>query len=271
MAGSLVFGQNLAHRLVPGGPVDAYKPQKSGFGSGCPVGFTLELDHPRIQALRILKNGNAKVLANDMQQKPALYIPRAAGAGTSHANVSSTKAGQKSFTFQAGQTVAKDVFSFGFVTILHTINGISIPETYAISSNSASSGSSPHTVTLYLAEELRRNIDNTVAVQVSGSPFFNCQRGTDSSNDAAGVPLVDVDANYYYAAVVKGYIPLQFATDVATAGVNNQQIGKTNNGQVELLSAAAEVGRTPIGHLVGNITVLNANYSRWGLCYIDLT
>ena len=268
MAGSFVFGQNLAHRLVPGGPVDAYQPQEKDFGSGVPVGFTLTVDHPRIQAFRILKNGAAGVNANEIQQKPALHIARPDGTGAAQANVSSTPAGAKSFTFQAGQSVAVDVFKFGFITTLDTVGSgtLLVPETYPISGNSASGGTA-NTITVYLAEPLRRPVDSGTTIQISGSDFYNTERGSDSSHDASGVPLVDIPANYYYAAVVKGYIPLKFAAAVAT-GVNNRLIAKAATGLVELND---NVGRRSIGHLIGSAAVISANYELWGLCYIDLT
>ena len=254
----LIAGARPANRVIPGGPLDPAKPMKK-LPPGMFLGMVVPVEHERVQALRILKNGSTAAVANQLQQQTSRSMIRGTGIGNSHANLVSVT--ETTLEFNANSAVAAGLFESGFLTLIDSIG----PEVYLIANNDVSGSSAPFRTRLYLDEPIRRDLTAAgTSLRIVSSPFANCVVATGSSADSAGVPQSGIGPNEYYAALIKGYQSLEFPTGVSSAAATHKQITKVSGG-VGILSSH---GGEAIGHLVGNQTVAD---DAWGLCYIDLT
>jgi hypothetical protein len=266
-SGSIPIGKFLARnrRLVPGAG-NVYKTSDDMF-EGFRLGDTLDLAHPRVHAIRLLKNGETTALtANQLVEGATTYIDQVAGG--SAANVKAASAGATKITFDAGVAVAKEALEGGVITVLDGAANSRTPQTYTILSNTLADSGNVLTVTL--TEPLRRAITtNGTLVQVNSSPYVT-QTGSISGHDAQGVPLLEIPAAHYYWAVAKGFVSLKASAN-ATGAAATKELIKVATGQVKArVEATDNDGSRTIGHIVGE-AVAETGYERWINVYIDLT
>ena len=265
MAFKFEAGRVSGHALSNFGPADAAIPQAEIF-NGAKLGDEMN-GEDQIQKFRVLKNGTTAAVAWDLQEGHTTYIQRAGGTGSGQADCTPAAIGGTRLSFQAGTSVAENLLAGGWVTVLDTIGSVLTPEMYPIWSNSASDSTDNHRVELTLGQPLRRVIATSTIVQVISSQYANCRRGTESSADAVGVPIVTIPPNFYYLGAIKAKLPLRVNADL-TAAVNNKRVSKSGTGRVEL---ADNVGRDAVGRIIGNVATANTTYNRWAMVDLDLT
>ena len=199
----------------------------------------------------------------ELQEAQSYAISRQDGAG--EANVRTANIDATTVVFNASAAVPAGRFAGGLLTLL---DGSTLtPESYLIYDNAASSGSgTTRPCELTLEHPLRRAAGVDTTMQLVSSSFANCRQGTESEHDAVGVPMVAIPANFFFLGLVRGRVPLKFNADV-TAGENAKRVVKSATGHVEI---ADHLGRQSVGQLVGNQTIANTNFSRWGVVEIDL-